>query len=315
MRYSMLVYLTRMGRTLVEAAEYVASTKMNHPIQQELLTSGEQMIRQIRSELERCRKDLKSNLLMEYLDTIERLWRDADGACISVLARFIQVLPQEVRYQVRAIFFTGLSSTWDAMESVYEYMRDDPRFDPVVVLIPILRQIEKDGQTLQDILFHDYLTPLGVPFLGYTQYNLEEDSPDLAFTNQPYEGNTITEFWPKTIASHTRLVYLPYFLANVVEGTSLNALCQVPIYRYAWRVACPTEGEYHYYCRHAENGGANGMLTGIPKLDHLTALAKQGTALPKGWEPIKGKKVFLWNTWYIMKFTALKWFRDRKSVV
>jgi len=32
--------------------------------------------------------------------------------------------------------------------------------------------------------------------------------------------------------------------------------------------------------------------------------------LPKGWECLKGKKVFLWNSWYIIKFSSIQWFEE-----
>lgn len=310
MRYSMLVYLTKMSRTLLEAAEYLLSAPKEGPVRAELLKHGQQMIVQIRTELERHAKDLHSNRVLDSLAAIEQLWGTDGTELLELLESFVQCLPGEIHYRVRAVFFTGLGSTWDAMESVYTYMRDDPRFDPVVVLIPILRQIEKEGQTNQEVTYEDYLTPLGIPFLAYTQYSLEEDCPDLAFTNQPYEGTTITEFWPVTISKYTRLVYLPYYLPDVVVGTTLNSLCKAPIYRYAWRVACPNQKEYQYYCRNAANGGANGILEGIPKLDHLVSLPKRGSPLPKGWECLKGKKVFLWNSWYIIKFSSIQWFEE-----
>ena len=51
MRYSMLVYLTNMGKTLLEAARYL-HTAVDHSLREEVLENGRQMIVQIRLELE-----------------------------------------------------------------------------------------------------------------------------------------------------------------------------------------------------------------------------------------------------------------------
>lgn len=314
MRYSMLVYLSKMGRTLLEASGYLSAAPADSPVRSELLENGRQMIGQIRAELERHTDDLRSNWPLESLSDIERTWESGGPELEAALEEFILRFPSEVHYQVRAVFFTGLGSTWDAMESVYEYMRDDPRFDPVVVLIPILRQVEKHGEMVQDVIFEDYLTPMGIPFLEYTQYSPEEDCPDLAFINQPYEGVTITEFWPETIAQYTRLVYLPYYLTDKVERESYRVLCGLPVYYHAWKAVCPNHEEYRYYCKHSASGGANGLLTGLPKLDHLVTLPERGAALPKGWECLEGKRVFLWNTWYDVSCSAAwLWFDEAIS--
>ena len=53
--------------------------------------------------------------------------------------------------QVRAVFFAELGEKWDAMESVYEYMREDSRFDPIIVRTPVGRVVERDGKREQPI--------------------------------------------------------------------------------------------------------------------------------------------------------------------
>ena len=312
MRYSMLVYLTRMGRTLLEAAEYLAANPKEDPVREELLKNGRQMMDQIHAELERHQQDMKSSRPVDCLNEIKEKWDSGGEECVAAIRQFIRCLPQDVRYQVRAVFLAGLGEAWDSMESVYWFMRDDPRFDPVVVLAPILREIQdQKGEVKREVVRNDYLTPLGIPFFDYTQYSLEKDCPDLAFTNQPYEGSTTLEFWPMSIAQHARMVYLPYFLpCFVAEGKHVESLAQLPVYRYAWKVICPTEKQYDFYCKHSVHNGANALVTGLPKLDGLVGLSDMGIERPRGWECLEGKKVFLWNSWYIIEVSSLRYFED-----
>lgn len=306
MRYSKLAYLAKMSRTLLEAVRYLC-TDPDRKTAEELLLEGARMLDQIRQELEEHQEDLKSGRPLALLSEIEQDWQVQSSRLEEELKQFIQCLPEEVRYQVRAVFFTGLGSTWDAMESVYQYMREDSRFDPVVVLIPIVREHEQDGETKREIIYEDYLTAKKIPFLGYNQYSMDKDCPDLAFTNQPYESGLLPEFWPVDIAKKTRLVYLPYYLAWVVDAGTVQNIRNGAINRCAWKIIFPTEKEYRHYCRYADNGGANALLTGLPKLDSIIALREKGAELPKGWERLNGKKIFLWNSWYILKFSSFAW--------
>ncbi|MDE7220232.1 MAG: hypothetical protein K2O45_11520, partial [Oscillospiraceae bacterium] len=218
MRYSMLVYLTNMGKTLLEAARYLRAAE-DHALRKELLENGGQMIGQIRAELERHSNELRTKLPLERLRDIEALWGEAEtgGELEAALEEFVQKLPEEAVYQVRAVFFAELGEKWDSMESVYEFMRGDPRFDPVVVRTPVYREINQNGVQAREMIYKDFLTPQGIPSLEYGQYNLETDCPDLAFISQPYEACTQREFWPEYISRHTRLVYLPYFLPTLIQ--------------------------------------------------------------------------------------------------
>lgn len=320
MRYSMLVYITRMSKTLLEAAQYLR-TAPEGDLQTELLANGRQMLAQIRAALERHSGDLRSDVLTAQLTEIEGLWESTGEGLEEKLKQFAEILPQEVSYQVRAVFFAELGEKWDAMESVYEYMRDDPRFDPVVVRTPVGRVVQRDGRQEQEIIYKDFLTPMGVPSLGYDQYDMEQDCPDLAFISQPYESTTLQEFWPENIAKHTRLVYLPYFLPFLVLEEHKQTLCQLPVYRYAWKVIGASERHYGFYKKYAVNGGGNMLVTGLPKLDPVVKLKSIQVSVPKHWKTVvEGRKVFLWNTWYDYRSssvgyfdTIVKWFHSHND--
>ncbi len=310
MRYSMVVYVTNMAKTLLEAADYMEAASDNRALCAKLSDNGRTMLEQMQAVLRQHETDLRSSLPQSLLHEAERFWGTGSSeAAAEALQRFVQCLPEEVHYQVRAVFFTGLGSTWDAMESVYAYMRDDPRFDPVVVLIPVFRQVEQNGQTKQEVTYVDYLTPLGVPFLEYSQYHLEDDCPDLAFTNQPYESVVLEQFWPENIAKHTRLVYLPYFTHGLIGPTTQTGLCQLPVYRVAWKVIGQSENHYRYYCRYAANGGGNMLVTGLPKWDPIIRLRTKPREIPASWEKkLQGRTVFLWNTVYDFNASSIPYF-------
>lgn len=298
MRYSMLVYITNMSKTLLEAARYLRTAESG-PMRKELLDNGRQMLSQIETVLDRCGKDLRSDWLAGQLAAVKGQWKSQGTELESLLEEFAQRLPQEIDYQVRAVFLAELGQKWDSMESVYEAMRDDPRFDTVVVLTPVFRVVNRNGKQEQEVIYKDYLTAKGILFLGYDQYNLEEDCPDLAFICQPYEACTLKEYWPETIAKHTRLVYLNYGVTGPVFEDSAEPLCRLPVHRYAWKVPGATELHFQYYSKHAVNGGGNMIVTGLPKFDPMIRLKTKPAPIPEAWKPaVQGRKVIFWNTWY-----------------
>lgn len=310
MRYSMLVYLTNMGKTLLEAARYLRTAE-DRGLQKELLENGRQMVGQIRAELKRHSGDLRTPQPLELLRDIGRLW-DKSGTGSELeekLETFVRRLPEEVSYRVRAVFFAELGEKWDAMESVYEFMRDDPRFDPVVVRTPVFRVVNQGGTQKSETIYKDFLTPIGIPSLGYNEYSLEADCPDLAFISQPYESCTLRAFWPETIAKVTRLVYLPYFAPFSVYESARTALCEMPVYRYAWKTIGSSQRHYEYYRKYAINGGGNMLVTGVPKWDATVRLRTSPVGIPEEWKKaVEGKTVFLWNTFYDFSGSSLPYF-------
>lgn len=309
MRYSMLVYITKMGKTLLEAAQYLRTASQTE-LRAQLLENGRQMLEQIGNVLEQHRSDLLSDAPSARLAEIRAMWAQESPELEPKLEQFIQELPQGISCQVRAVFFAELGEKWDAMESVYEFMRHDPRFDPVIVRTPVGRVVERDGKREQEVIYQDFLTPMGIPSLGYDQYDIEEDCPELAFISQPYASCTLEQFWPENIAKHTRLVYLPYFLPSIVLSDYPQVLCQLPVYDRAWRVIGSNQKHYKYYRRYSHHGGANMLVTGVPKIDPIIKLREQQVPLPTGWECVQGKTAFLWNTWYDINASSLRFFDE-----
>lgn len=305
MRYCMLVYISKMVSTLLEAARYLRTAPVDG-MGMELLENGRRMLAQIREVLESGHEDSALSQLTE----IETLWKHSGAGLEEQLEMFLSEFPERVSYRVRAVFFAELGEKWDAMSSVYEFMRDDPRFDPIVVRTPVGRVVTRNGKREQEVIYKDFLTPMGVPSFGYDEYDIETDCPELAFISQPYEGCTLEQFWPETLAKHTRLVYIPYFLPAIVLEDYPTVLCRMRVYDVAWKVIGSNQKHYKYYCRYARHGGANMLVTGVPKIDPVIRLRGKEVSIPAGWECLHGRKTFLWNTWYNIDASSLCFFDD-----
>lgn len=299
MRFSRLVQLDEVCRTLTEAAEYIHSSG-NSELCQDLIQSGAQMFGQIETILRQAQPDWKNTTPMDLLEQVQTQWRlPLPDDVAERLEHLRRSMREDISVQIRAVFFAELGGKWDSMDSVYQTMRQDPRFDPVVVLTPIFRAREIDGETKAEIVYEDYLTGMGIPFQNYWEYNPEQDCPELAFTCQPYESVTTPEFWAENIVKYTRLVYLPYFIPHMMYSDSRAALCNMPIHAYAWRIAGSSQRFADYFARYSKRHGENLMVTGIPKMDYAVHLKQNPCGIPQAWQPkVEGRTVILWNTWF-----------------
>ena len=321
MRFSRYVQLDQVCCTLMEAVDYIQGND-DSDLCRELLDHGTQMLQDFYAILMQYQPDWKNTKAKELLDEVISEWRNPLPDTITEHLTTLRIsLKEDIAIQIRAVFFAELGSKWDSMASVYSYMCQDPRFDPVVVLTPILRAIKVDGETKSEIVYDDYLTPMGIPFYNYQDYSIEQDCPELAFTSQPYESVTLPEYWAQNIAKYTRLVYLPYFIPYMMYSDSRITLCQMPIYSYAWRVAGSSEKFAQYYKKYSLCQGCNLMVTGIPKMDYAVQLKKQPCPIPDNWvSKMHNRTVILWNTWFDWNSSSLEileqivpWFAEHKE--
>lgn len=321
MRFSRYVQLDQVCCTLMEAVDYIQGHD-DSDLCRELLNNGAQMLRDFYTVLMQFQSDWKNTKTKELLDEIICKWQDPLPDTITERLRELRIsLKEDIVIQIRAVFFAELGGKWDSMESVYSYMCKDPRFDPVVVLTPIFRAKDIDGKTQTEIIYEDYLTEMGVPYLNYWEYMPDEDCPELAFTCQPYESVTIPEFWAENITKYTRLVYLPYFIPALVNAGNQKSLFNMPIHACAWRIAGISQKFLEYYRKYSLSKGDNLMLTGIPKMDYAIHLRENPCEVPDAWrDKIKDRTVLLWNTWYDSQASSidllqvlLPWFSEHRQ--
>ncbi len=314
MRYSILVNLAKMCRTLADSARHLRAAPKSD-LRADEMENGRQMLSQIEAVLKQHCDDLRSEALLAQLAEINTLWEIGDEVLEERLKQFIRNLPKEISYKVRAVFFAEQGEKWDAMGSVYEYMRNDPRFDPIVVLMPVIRSSRRaDGLAEREIIYKDYLTPMGIPFYEYNEYSLSDDRPDLAFTCQPYNDVQLPQFYAEYVSNYTRLVYLPYFVPDKVNVEAVRTWCRLPIYHYAWKVIGSSQRHYDVYRLYSRSKGRNMLITGLPKLDYAATLRERGVPLPKKWENvITNRKTFLWNSWYSIDICSLRYFNELLS--
>lgn len=264
---------------------------------------------------------LKSGDIIQTVISISKVLSDSGNEpSLEKLYELSCQLYQQCRdgldYKLKVLFVSELGEKWDSMESVYREFKNRSDCEIDVVIEPIVRTISlTDGSTRSEVIYEDYLTPLGIRHILYNNYSFEDEEPDITFISQPYESATLPMFWPENIAKHSKLVYLPYF-NNVSLNRELSSafdLFLMKFQQYSWKILCQSETMKMIYKACAPQKGKNAIAAGLPKSDYVKGLNRENTPCPEEWRKnLSGKKVFLWTTHYIAPNSGSQ-FLDKKG--
>ena len=243
-------------------------------------------------------KELKRNITTTKLTSSFDLDRTME--CMKEVDQFFKT---DIKIEYKVVFFAELGEKWDAMESVYKAFerRHDCKVD--VVLTPIFRNVNIAGEMKTNVIYEDYLTDLGISFIHYKDYNINDEQPDMAFISNPYESVTTPDFWPENIAKATRLVFLPYYTEMVINSETITRNCRMPMAENSWKIIAQSDVIKELHEEYSLLKGRNVVVTGLPKWDSAKhyrsdTLNAENIIYDEWAYKLEGKVVFLWNSHY-----------------
>lgn len=317
MTYAVYKAIVQLSNSVVEALEYIKE----HSEMVSILLDANNAILTIKNKLE-SNNEIVISEFEEFFYKVAEIANNIENnqkyiyklnELYELSIRIATHCKKNLKYKFKIVFFAELGSKWDSMDSVYKAFKNRTDCEVTVVLAPIYRAIKlPNGEVKSDIIYEDYLTPMGIPHIPFQKYDIKKELPDMAFTSQPYESVTPEQFWAENIVPYTRLVYLPYFTAGIFFGDEEKfCQCQMPMHKLAWKVICQTEKVKEIYSKYFPTKGENIIATGLPKWDWVVNMKEREVVFPKEWEKLKGKKVILKNQHYVFKpENLLKVLRD-----
>lgn len=315
MRYVVYKNINLLSDSIVEAVNYISNNLNSIGLLSDCISA----ISSIRNSFISNNIDTKElDLFLEYVNEIVKLI-DEKKEYVTEINKLLEISKKinedckNIEYKFRVVFFAELGSKWDSMDSVYKAFKNRTDCEVTVVLAPIYRAIKlPNGEVKSDIIYEDYLTPMGIPHIPFQKYDIKKELPDMAFTSQPYESVTTEQFWAENIVPYTKLVYLPYFTSRgIVDQTQIETQCKMPMQQLAWKVVCQSEKVKEIYSKYFPTKGENIIATGLPKWDWVVNMRERDVVFPKEWEKLKGKKIILKNQHYVFKpENLLKVLRD-----
>lgn len=305
MRYILYKNINLLSDSVVEAVNYISNNLNSVSLLSDCISAISSIKTSfISNNIDTKELDLFLECVDQIIDCIDAKKEYALGINkLLEIARSINEYCKKIEYKFKVVFFAELGSKWDSMDSVYKAFKNRTDCEVTVVLAPIFRAIKlPNGEVKSDIIYEDYLTPMGISHIPFQKYDIKKELPDMAFTSQPYESVTPEQFWAENIVPYTKLVYLPYFTSRgVVEQNQIETQCKMPMQQLAWKVVCQSEKAKEIYSKYFPTKGKNIIATGLPKWDWVVNMKERDIVLPKEWEKLKGKKIILKNQHYGFK--------------
>lgn len=230
---------------------------------------------------------------------------------------------QSIKVTLKVVFFPYKASMWTSLESIWKAADEDEYCEAKVVVIPYYN-LNSSGNKEQ-LMYEADQFPEYVPIVHYSQYDVEQEHPDMVFIHNPYDdANNVTrvpeQYYSYNLKKHTdQLIFSPYGLMGYYNPKAGAFMCCTNASLIADKIVVQSEKVKRIYMDH---GVRNERLIalGSPKVDAVVEGLKKPVIYPEGWEErLKGRKVFLLNTHlsYFIKgyIRSLKFGTDRSKVV
>jgi hypothetical protein len=238
--------------------------------------------------------------LNNYVNNVEQINEESVATISNELLILKSIFQEEVTTKLNIVFFPYKVSMWDSLETIYEAAAEDENCEVNVVPIPYYQLSQKEAiPTYEGDRF-----PEDVPITHYSQYNLEDQDPDIIYVHNIYDGNnTLTRVFEQYFTSNLKkytdmLVFVPYhaphFMFQEADRRSLGygtpsminvdkiILANDIVKKAAIQDGIPEEKL---------------LVLGSPKIDSMVNALKEEISYPEEWkEKINGKTVYLVNT-------------------
>lgn len=258
----------------------------------------------MQKRIERESKDsIINRLIQEYQKVAEGIvcLPDADNIDINVLNTIISELIvsfEQLTPKYQIVFMPYKAAVWDSLESVYLAAKNDVNCEVLLVPIPYYEMNATTGE--KHLCYEGELFPKDEPVTKYSDYNLEEEHPEVIYIHNPYDQynhvtNVLTEYYSANLKKHTDcLVYIPYY---VTSGFFARDHRMLSVYQNMDYMVC--QSKFFKKCAELDKlfYTAKMLPLGSPKLDKVVHKCKDGYVVPETWKPmLHGKKSVMLNT-------------------
>ncbi len=194
--------------------------------------------------------------------------------CISILMQPLKyersVKRLHHKKNIKVAFFATFSTTFK-YSYLYELMQDNPLFNPIIVICPI---VNYDRNTMLLEMEKSYRNFSNKGYKVICAYNKESDSyvdvkkelnPDIIFYTTPYEKQIDERYFVDKFLDRLTC-YVSYNFGNSSMYSTFHDLY---IHNIVWKLFAESDEHKKYSIKHAFNRGRNVVVTGYPGVDYL----------------------------------------------
>ncbi|WP_237152551.1 hypothetical protein [Oryzibacter oryziterrae] len=244
-----------------------------------------------------------SSVLQEVVPRIQQDVRNEAADLRQTANLLARTRPVPAGQRIRCVFLVHAIESWDAQVDLYEAMRDDARFDPIVASIN--RHFPGDAGFAGEDRIHEELERAGVPHIRLGMANsfqaldiLRALAPDVIFRQSQWCNDLPPAFHASRL-NFARICSVPYGTSIVerfspneqpVNGVSEQSF-DLPYHRLAWRIFCETEQTRDFLASFQHGAPDKFVVTGYPKLFRLLKGREETDAWPIRREGKRGYRV------------------------
>ena len=231
-------------------------------------------------------------ILLKLLDMIQR--KSLLPHLTMVKRGIMRKIRKTGRCKLRLVFFAQEYSVWPSMQSVYEAALKDGRYEADLVFVPFSHHnATSDGWTRE---YEEY-KGAGYDILKWSEYNLSEKSPDIAFFVKPYDGVPEGYYIDEIIKVIDRCIYLNYGIhVGVQDNAFVRLQYQLPMYVLAWKVVIDSLDYYKNFCVFSYVDTEKCWKIGNPRLDFYAKKQEETPITQRVRELAGDRKIILWNS-------------------
>lgn len=170
--------------------------------------------------------------------------------------------------KINCIFFALFEEVWK-YEYVYRLMVNHSRFNPIILVCPIVNYGKENMISRMDQCFHTFQKKGYNVVLSYDKINdtyvdvRSSLKPDIIFYTNPYNG-LIDDRYYITNFLDVLTVYVPYFMNS---NKDYQMACNLEMHNLVWRRYSGTEFHRQLSIKYASNKGINVVNSGYPGIE------------------------------------------------
>lgn len=294
-------------------------------------------------QTEKITEEIDFQIERIYAKTKEGYWgiSTSDELFINILTEIKKYLLDEKIKEVetilntveheetlKVVFLCQETSVWPSLKSAYEAMDRDNRYNAQLVYLPFDHPNADKSIDHYDL----YVNTYHLPMRRHTDYNLTEESPDIAVLLKPYDLIPMQFYIKDIYKAVERTVFIPYaFYEKPYDDILRLYAYHLPAQNMVWLWVSHSEYQMQFIRSTSYRAGENARILGHPKFD--SSCGKIGYPHDEIYEKyakkINGRRTLCWNahhfnimnpeisyaTFFLFKDEILKFFHEHPELV
>ena len=183
-----------------------------------------------------------------YMLTVDEIlsqeWKEQQRK-LGEIIKIIKCYIKEVHFEkMKVLFLPAEADKWDSMDSIYKAVKEDERFDTIVMPVPYYEY--GDSGFIENNRYDGDVLSKYVDVVTTENYDIDKEHPDVILINDPYDGDgdeirIDPKYFSEEIVNKTEC--LVYVSPTLVGDNSIEDLSKLPGIKNSKKIVVQSEKE------------------------------------------------------------------------